>query len=204
LPAPPKAPGARTAAVPRSAHRWRPLRDCRTVKGRRRAAIRRSAGFGRIPVLRLPSRQLKEALPCQPRTRRRHQEARDDHRTYPGRDHNAEMGNFHSAYELLNTAASKHHPLSRYGSPPRPRSQLRHGHIRALPRTASRPRLTAATHAKRRSNLLPAPHTVERAASRGRLAVRASASVVWKDCTAAREPRSDEAKGQPPSSRRRW
>jgi hypothetical protein len=42
----------------------------------------------------------------------------------------------------------------------------------ALPRTASRPWLAAATHAQRRSNLLPAPSTVECAASRGRLAVR--------------------------------
>jgi len=40
------------------------------------------------------------------------------------------------------------------------------------PRTASRPRLAAATNAKRRSNLWPAPYTVERAASQGRLAVR--------------------------------
>ena len=92
-----------------SAHRWRPLRDSRIAGWRRGAAIRWSAGFGRIPVLGLPGGELKDALPRQPRTQSRYKHAGDEHPAHTGRNHNAEASNSHSAYKLLNSAASKHH-----------------------------------------------------------------------------------------------
>jgi hypothetical protein len=109
-----------------STHRWRPLRDSRIVGWRPGAAIRWSAGFGRIPVLWLPGRELKDALPRQPRTQSRYQHAGDEHPAHTGRNHNAEASNSHSGYKLLNSGASKHHLSSRYGSLPRPRSLPQH------------------------------------------------------------------------------
>lgn len=109
-----------------SAHRWRPIRNFRTTIWRCGAGIRCSAGFGRISVLGLPGRELKDALPRQPRTQSRYQHAGDEHPAHTGRNHNAEASNSHSGYKLLNSATSKHHLSSRYGSLPRPRSSLQH------------------------------------------------------------------------------
>ena len=118
-----------------SAHRWRPIRNFRITTWRCGATIRCSAGFGRIPVLGLPGSELKDALPCQPRSRSRSQHAGDDHPAYTGRHHNDEVSNLHSAYEFLNTAASIHHPSSGAGSLPRLRSRFQH-----LPNAAPEPR----------------------------------------------------------------
>ena len=107
-----------------SAHRWRPIRNFRTTTWHCGAGIQCSAGFGRISVLGLPGRELKDALPRQPRTQSRYQHAGDEHPAHTGRNHNAEASNSHSGYKLLNSAASKHHLSSRYGSLPRPRSSL--------------------------------------------------------------------------------
>ena len=109
-----------------SAYRWRFIRNLRITTWRCGATIRCSAGFGRIPVLGLPGSELKDALPCQPRSQSRYQHAGDDHRACTGRHHNAEVSNLHSAYEFLNTTASIHHPSSGSGSLPRLRSRLQH------------------------------------------------------------------------------
>src|SRR5208337_5061548 len=106
-----------------SAHRWRPLRVSRIAKPGGRAAIRWSAGFGRILVLWLSGRELKDALPCQPRGRDR-EEACENQHAHTSRDHNAEVSNFHCPCELLTTAALKQHPSSCYWSQHPPRSQL--------------------------------------------------------------------------------
>src|ERR1035441_1715021 len=114
------------ALVQRSAHRWRPLRGFLISKRCRGAAIRWSAGFGRIPVRGLSGSELKDALPCQPWSRSRYQHAGEDQRACTGRHHNAEVNNLHSTYELLNTAASINHPSFGSGSLPRLRSRLQH------------------------------------------------------------------------------
>ncbi len=105
----------------RLAHRWRHVCDFRIAALRGGASIPCGAGFGRIPVLGLPGSELKDALPCQPRSHSRYQHAGEDHRACTGGHHDAEVSNLHSAYEFLNTAASIHHPSSGSGSPPRKR-----------------------------------------------------------------------------------